>query len=40
MMMVERICTGAQCQKDREILDIFVGKSIDEQGWVGERGLY
>lgn len=39
MMMVERICTGAQCQKDREILDIFVGKSIDEQCWVGE-GVY
>lgn len=36
--MVQKICTGTQCQKDREILDICVGKSIDEQCWVGERG--
>lgn len=36
--MVQRNCTGTQCQKDREILDIFVSKSIDEQCWVGERG--
>lgn len=37
--MVQRNCTGTQYQKDREILDIFVSKSIDEQCWVGERGI-
>lgn len=39
MIMVQKICTGTQCQKDREILDIFVGKNIDEQCWVGDRGI-
>lgn len=39
MIMVQKICTGTQCQKDREILDIFVGKNIDEQCLVGEEDI-
>lgn len=39
MTMVKRNCTGTQCQTDREILDIFVGKNIDEQCLVGEEDM-
>lgn len=38
MKMVQRNCTGRKHQKDREIHNIFVGKSKDEQCWVGEGG--
>lgn len=38
MTMVKRNCIGTQCQTDREILDIFVGKNIYEM--FGRRGGY